>query len=188
MAYTLENLIDDVKASYDDATGNADLQKVRVHLEKLLTNAEFIEETCGDHAEYGAHTLYQDEDRGFMVLAHINEKGRTSPPHDHGASWAIYGQAREFTDMSEYKRNDDGSDASKADVEKVKTYRLDPGMAGVFDAHEIHSIHFPDNARFIRITGTDLATIETLAFNMDEKSVKVNPPAAGSLGAGEASV
>jgi predicted metal-dependent enzyme (double-stranded beta helix superfamily) len=187
MPYTLENFCDDCRATYDPATGNADLEEVRVHLESLLENQEFLQEHCGPDAEIGAHTLYTDDERGFIVLAHIMENGRTSPPHDHGASWAIYGQATKFTDMTEYDRQDDGSEQDKAKVEKTRKYRLEPGMAGIFGAHEIHSIHFPDNARFIRVTGSDLSTIETLAYNMDEGSVKVIPPSADGLGAGQAS-
>ena len=37
-----------------------------------------------------------------------------SPPHDHGESWAIYGQAKLWTDMIEWKREDDGSDPKHA--------------------------------------------------------------------------
>ena len=47
----------------------------------------------------GLKVLYEDPDLGFQVLAHINDKASVSPPHDHGASWAIYGQATHYTDM-----------------------------------------------------------------------------------------
>ena len=49
---------------------------------------------------------------GFVVLAHCNPKPHKSPPHDHGSSWAVYGQAVRHTDMSEYKRLDGGNGAS----------------------------------------------------------------------------
>ncbi len=38
-------------------------------------------------------------------MEHAYEGG----PHDHGASWAIYGQAVRYTDMTEWTRVDDGS-------------------------------------------------------------------------------
>jgi hypothetical protein len=34
----------------------------------------------------GLKLLYEDKDLGFQILAHINDKARVSPPHDHGAS------------------------------------------------------------------------------------------------------
>ena len=64
---------------------------------------------CGDEAPQALRVLYEDKELGFQVLAHINEKARVSPPHDHGASWAIYGQATQYTDMTEWERVDGGS-------------------------------------------------------------------------------
>ena len=64
---------------------------------------------CGESAPRGLKVLYEDPDLGFQILAHINDKARASPPHDHGASWAIYGQATHYTDMIEWEREDDAS-------------------------------------------------------------------------------
>lgn len=186
MAYDLEDFCEDCRSAYDADTKNADLEKIRTSLEQLLKNQTFVQAHCGPDAENGIHTLFRDPDKDFMVMAHINDQGRTSPPHDHGASWAIYGQATEFTDMTEYQRNDDGSEDGFADLEKTKKYRLEPGMAGMFGAHEIHSIHFPDTARFIRITGTDLGTLETLRYDLENKKVTAVQPSADGVGAGNA--
>jgi predicted metal-dependent enzyme (double-stranded beta helix superfamily) len=188
MAYELDDFCEDCRSAYDAETKNADLEKIRTSLEKLLTNQTFVEAHCGPDAENGIHTLFRDPDKDFMVMAHINDKGRTSPPHDHGASWAVYGQATEFTDMTEYQRNDDGSEDGFADLEKTTKYRLEPGMAGMFAAHEIHSIHFADTARFIRITGTDLGTLETLRYDMENKQVTAVQPNDGGVGAGNAAI
>ena len=73
-------------------------------LEKLLTNQAFVDEAVGPAAPIGTRKLYEDKDLGFVVLAHCNPKPHKSPPHDHGSSWAVYGQAVKYTDMSEYKR------------------------------------------------------------------------------------
>jgi hypothetical protein len=132
--------------------------------------------------------IYQDPDTEFMILAHVNETGKTSPPHDHGASWAVYGQAVQFTDMTEYARKDDGSEEGHAELEVARKYRLEPGMAGHFGPHQIHSIHFPDGARFIRVTGTDLTKLETLRYDMKTESVVVIPPNDQGDVAGAASV
>ena len=83
-------------------------EEVRVQLEQLLTNRDFVETYCGDHVPRGLKCCTRIADLGFQVLAHINDKARVSPPHDHGASWAIYGQATHYTDMIEWEREDDG--------------------------------------------------------------------------------
>ena len=93
---------------------------------------------------------------GFQILAHINDKARVSPPHDHGASWAIYGQATHYTDMTEWEREDNGGDEAHVKLKPVKKYRLTPGKAGIYQDGKIHSIDYPDYARFIRVTGTNL--------------------------------
>ena len=55
----------------------------------------------------------------------------------------------------------------------METFRLTPGKAGIFEVGDIHSIQFPDGARFVRITGTDLDSIPTNRFNLEAQSVNV---------------
>lgn len=176
MTYGLEEFCNDCRSAIDPASKEADLDTIRGHLEHLMENDDFVNEHCGPHAEVGVHTIYRDPETDFMVLAHINSKGRTSPPHDHGASWAVYAQAVEFTEMTEFDRKDDGSKEGYADLEISKKYRLERPKAGHFGPHKVHAIHFPDNGRFVRVTGTDLSRLETLRYNMDEKSVTAIPP------------
>ena len=180
MAYEFETFCADCRDAYDAETNVADLETVRVNLERLLqTNPEFVEKHCGEKAEFGVHEIYRDDDKGFIVYAHIFPKGRTSPPHDHGASWAVYGQTSKFTDMTEWQRLDDGSKPEFAEIEKTNSYRLEPGMAGKFGPHEIHQIHFEDNSRIIRVTGADLFIADTLTYDPAANSVK-------TVGAGSA--
>ncbi|MBI3435491.1 MAG: hypothetical protein HY056_10500, partial [Proteobacteria bacterium] len=140
-------------------------EEVRQRLERLLSNAEFVRRQCGKDAPRGLTVLYDDPGLGFQVLAHINEKARVSPPHDHGHSWAIYGQATEYTDMTEWERADGGGDANRANLKITKKYRLMPGQAGLYQDGGIHSIDYPDNSRFIRVTGTNLDRIARKQFD-----------------------
>lgn len=165
MAYSFEQFCQDAHDALAADPGSGGREKIREQLEKLLQNEDFVAETCGPQAEIGVHQIYRDPDFDFVVLAHINDVPRQSPPHDHGSSWAIYGQATEYTDMSEYKRLDGGKGAGEASIEKLTTYRLTPGHAGLYDVGAIHAIDYPAGARFVRVTGTDLATVERLKFD-----------------------
>lgn len=156
MAYTLEQFCQDCRAVLAKDSGPGGREQIRKLLEKLLENKAFVEANCGDTATPGVHTLYQDPDYEFVVLAHINEKPHASPPHDHGTSWAVYGQAKKHTDMSEFRRVDGGTADGEARIELVKTYRLNPGQAGVYDVRAIHAIDYPAGARFVRVTGRPL--------------------------------
>ena len=46
--------------------------------------------------------LYEDPELGFTILAHGYVGAKGSKPHDHGPSWAIYGQADGETIMTDW--------------------------------------------------------------------------------------
>jgi hypothetical protein len=166
MTYDLDQFIADCRTALKHDPGPAGREQVRLKLERLLGNEDFIEEYCGDQVPRGLNLLYEDKELGFQVLAHINDKARVSPPHDHGHSWAIYGQATKYTDMIEWEREDNGGDPKHAKLKPVKKYRLNPGHAGIYQDGKIHSIDYPDYARFVRVTGTNLDAIPRVRFDL----------------------
>lgn len=165
MAYELDQFISDCRSILSQDPGPAGREKVRTQLERLLQNPDFVRRNC-EEATRGLHVLYEDPELGFQVLAHINDKARVSPPHDHGDSWAIYGQATHYTDMTEWEREDDGADPAHAKLKPVKKYRLMPGHAGIYQDGKIHSIDYPEHARFVRVTGTNLDRIDRVRFDL----------------------
>jgi len=166
MAYDLDQFIADCRSTLSRDPGPGGREEVRTKLETLLRNPDFVREHCGEDTPRGLHVLYEDPELGFQILAHINEKARVSPPHDHGASWAIYGQATHYTDMIEWEREDNGSDAKHAKLKPAKKYRLMPGHAGIYQDGKIHSIDYPDYSRFVRVTGTNLDRIDRVRFDL----------------------
>jgi predicted metal-dependent enzyme (double-stranded beta helix superfamily) len=176
MAYTLEQFIADCRTSLKRDPGPGGREQVRANLERLLQNKDFVEEHCGEHVQRGLKVLYEDPDLKFQVLAHINDKARVSPPHDHGASWAIYGQAALWTDMIEWKREDDGTDPKLAKLTPEKKYRLNPGHAGIYQDGKIHSIDYPDKSRFVRVTGVNLDNINRISIDLKTGAVKQMTP------------
>ena len=174
MAYELDQFITDCRTTLKKDPGPAGREKVRVDLERLLLNKDFVEKYCGDDVERGLKVLYEDPELKFQVLAHVNDKARVSPPHDHGASWAIYGQAAKYTEMIEWERV--GGDDKHAELKETKRYRLNPGQAGIYQNGAIHSIDYPDRARFIRVTGTNLDKIERVRFDLKTGEVHQMTP------------
>ena len=173
MAYSVEEFCRDCSHSLQSSPGTVGRDEVRVHLERLLANQDFINSHLGSGAENGRHLLYQDVPTGFCLLAHVNDAPYASPPHDHGASWAIYGQAAAYTDMTEYRRVDGGAGAGDAEIEEVRRYRLERGHAAIYDVGAIHAIDYPAGARFVRVTGTDLETVPRLKFDTAAKRAEV---------------
>jgi len=166
MPYDLDQFIADCRGSLARDPGPAGREEVRARLERLLANADFVNAYCGDDAPAGVNILYEDPKLGFQVLAHIYDTARVSPPHDHGASWAIYGQAAKYTDMTEWERHENGGAPGHADLKAVKKYRLNPGQVGIYQDGRIHSIDYPAKARFVRVTGADLERIPRHRFDI----------------------
>jgi predicted metal-dependent enzyme (double-stranded beta helix superfamily) len=176
MPYDFDQFVSDCRAALSQDPGPKGREQVRLCLERLLSNPDFVREQCGDDVAQGLRILYQDPTLGFQVLAHINDKARTSPPHDHGDSWAIYGQATEYTNMTEWERVDDTSGQDNVTLKPTRQYRLMPGQAGIYQDGAIHSIDYPDKARFIRVTGTNLDQIYRQRFDLATgKATRMTP-------------
>jgi predicted metal-dependent enzyme (double-stranded beta helix superfamily) len=165
MPYTLDQFTADARSALQAENNPDGREKVRQLAEKLLANKDFVASAFPADAKPGKTTLYEDPDLGFVVLAHVNEKGGKSPPHDHGPSWAVYGQVTGYTDMTVWNRTDGGQGSGDANLEKVREYRLNPGEVGKYDVGDIHSIAYPDGARFLRVTGKDLDYVERLKYD-----------------------
>jgi len=180
MAYDFDEFKRELRTTIQGGNDKASLERVRQCLAKLLANQAFVEQTCGPTAEAGLHVIHEDPELGFQVLAHINEKARKSPPHDHGESWAVYGQAIGYTDMTEYQRLDDGSNPDVARIEVSRKYRLSPGEVGVYSHGAVHAIDYPDKSRFIRITGTNLDQIWRIAIDEETGRIRRMGPQVAS--------
>ena len=171
MADRFEDFCRDCRAALQTQDLPAALETIRDRLQDLLQDPAIVARHCGAETEPGIRTLYRDPETGMNLLVHVYAEGKESPPHDHGRSWAVYGQAVGHTVMTVWRRTDDGATPGKAAVEPIESYRLDPGMAGYFPPGAIHSIRFPAGACFLRVTGTDLKTIPTRRFDPKQGTV-----------------
>lgn len=165
MSYSLEQFCQDCREALTSHPGHEGRDMARGNLEKLLLDPEFVAAELNEDQAKGVRTLYEDPDLEFCVLAYRAARDHKSLPHDHGDSWAIYGQAKHHTDMKVFDRVGGGAGAGEAELKVVKEFRLDPGMAGLFDVGEIHAIDHPADARFVRVTGTDLNKVQRLRFD-----------------------
>src|SRR5829696_6710026 len=175
MSYDLDQFIADCRSALEQDPGPTGREKVRLNLERLLKQPDFLARHCSDDTPPGLHVLHDDPQLGFQILAHINEKARVSPPHDHGHSWAIYGQAASYTDMTEFERVDDGT-TGKSHLRVTAKYRLNPGQAGIYQDGAIHSIDYPDKSRFVRVTGANLDRITRSMYDLETGAVRQMTP------------
>src|SRR5690606_22396887 len=151
MSYTLEQLAADCHEVIAADPGPAGREAVRGHLERALGDAAFVEDHLGDHNQAPRSLLYRDPDFGFCIFAHVYSDAKGGEPHDHAGTWAIYGQAKGTTEMTDWRKVKSPEGDRPGLVEPVRRYALKPGMAVVYNEDSIHS---PDRAgptRLVRI-------------------------------------
>jgi predicted metal-dependent enzyme (double-stranded beta helix superfamily) len=143
--------------------GPAGREKVRALLEAALKDDGFVSR-CLDDRTPERRILYEDPELRFCILAHSYQGAKMSPPHDHGPSWAIYGQARGETEMSDYQLLEPAGADQPGKVKKVRTYTLSPGVAHVYNEGDLHSPSRAGPTRLIRIEGVNMEKVKRLKF------------------------
>ena len=158
MAYTLTQLAADIRETLKSDSGPAAKEKVCGLVSRSLTDQAFIAKHLKDRAP-GANpreVLYEDPELGFCICGHVYGGAANGSPHDHGPSWAIYGQATGVTEMTDWRIVQKGSGETPTLVEPVKTYAMKPGDAHLYDVGDVHSPKREAPVKLIRIEGKNL--------------------------------
>jgi hypothetical protein len=163
MAYELADFCKDAHAALKTQPLQAALDDIATRLRALLANPAFVAATFNDETPVGKRELYHDAETDFYVMAHVQAQGKAGAPHSHGSSWAIYGNARGFTEMTKYRRVNGASEEAWA-LEKSDHYRVNAGDSRGYGPDVIHSTEHPEKAWVVRITGTDLDHLPRFHF------------------------
>jgi hypothetical protein len=166
MAYTLEQYSADCRAALMKDPGPAGRERVRQFTEKASADPEFVAKYLGPDADAERRTLYQDPDLQFCILAHVYKGMKTSSPHDHGPSWAIYCQVAGETEMTDWQVLEKPANGKPGRVQKVRSYRLTPGQAHLYNEGDVHSPRRENETRLIRIEGTDITKLKRDKFEI----------------------
>lgn len=92
MTYTLEQFSAACHQILKADSGRDGRKEICSLLQEVLKDEQFISTHLGDDVPE-RKVLYEDPELGFCILAHVYKGAKESQPHDHGPSWAIYGQA-----------------------------------------------------------------------------------------------
>ncbi len=130
--------------------------KVRDLLKEVLMDDEFIATHFGSDNTDPRKCLYEDPDLKFCIFAHVHTGAKDSPPHDHGPSWAIYGQADGKTVMNDWDLVSRPEDGKPGKVKLNKQYEMKRGDAYMYDVGQFHSPHRSSATKLIRIEGQNL--------------------------------
>ena len=138
-------------------------KKVSAVIQDVLSDAAFTATYLEDGAPE-RKILYEDPELGFCILAHVYKDAKESQPHDHGPSWAIYGQARGKTVMSDWALVEAATEDKPGKVRHVRSYTLEPGMAHVYNEGDLHSPRRDGPTRLIRVEGQNMDKVRRLRY------------------------
>ena len=173
---SLDNLANGIRERLKKLAGNENNQDVRSDVMDDI--CQLVSTACNDDDFVNKHlparkageadreVLYQDGESGFCICGHVYAKAAHGKAHDHGPSWAIYGQADGVTEMTDWKIIDspdadvDSGNSAKKDrfnlVEPVRTYTMKRGDVKLYDVGDVHSPSRSKPVKLIRIEGTNL--------------------------------
>ena len=172
-AYDLTAFAADVRAILT-ADGVDGLPRVAEKLRQLLANPAFVAATF-DAQSSPKRVLHHDPETDAYVLAHVHAGGKAAgAAHSHGTSWAIYGNARGYTDMTIWRKTNAASD-DHAELAVVERYRLNEGEARVYPSGTLHSTYQPEPAWVIRVTGTDLDVLPRFRYKPGRDTILETP-------------
>jgi len=162
MSYTLDALAADIHRELSRDPSVAAKQAVCRHVSRALNDGEFVATHLKDRPAGSdpREILYEDPELGFCVCAHVYDGNAIGSPHDHGSSWAIYGQATGVTEMTEWKIVEQGAAETPSLVEPVRTYLMHPGDVQFYDVGMVHSPKREAPVKLIRIEGKNLDKVK----------------------------
>lgn len=163
MAHTIEQFSADCSKILNEEPGPAGRQKVCALLREALSDPSFVAKTLTDDVPE-RKVLYEDPKLGFVILAHHYQGAKESAPHDHGPYWAIYGQARGETLMSDWELLEPATEQKPGKVRKKRDYALKPGMAYLYNEGDLHSPKRDASTHLIRIEGKNMETVKRFKF------------------------
>jgi len=163
MGYSLEQFSQQCGQILKQDPGVEGRKKVCALVREVLKDDNFVKTHLGDDVPE-RKILYEDPELGFCILGHVHHDAKGSNPHDHGPSWAIYGQARGETVMTDYACVARPGEGRPGKARPVKDYTLMPGMAYLYNEGDLHSPRRDGPTRLIRIEGKNMEQVQRFPY------------------------
>ncbi|GAB4240589.1 MAG: hypothetical protein Kow0032_28320 [Methyloligellaceae bacterium] len=156
MAYSLEQLVTDLRETLQAQDVPECGDALCAHVARALRDDAFRAANFGPDKTAKRTIIHEDPELGFCVCVHVYDGPAESPPHDHGTSWAIYGQAEGETEMTDWRIVTPAQGDAPARVEPVRVYTLRPGDAHFYPVGAVHSPRRAQATKLLRIEGANL--------------------------------
>ena len=163
MGFTLDTFASECRRILKADPSPAGRGRVRDLVQEVLKDEKFLA-TYLNESTPDRQVIYEDPELGFCICAHLNRDAREANPHDHGSSWAIYGQAFGETEMSDWEIVEPAAEGKPGKVRRAKVYSLKPGMAHIYNEGDVHSPKREATTGLIRIEGKNTQKMKRLAY------------------------
>jgi hypothetical protein len=163
MGFSLESFAAECPPRIKSHTSAAGRGKVVDLVREALKDEKFVGSYVNDNTP-DRQVLYEDPELGFCICAHLSRGAKEANPHDHGSSWAIYGQAIGETEMSDWEVLEPASEGNPGKVRRARVYTLKPGMAHVYNEGDVHSPKRVTTTGLIRIEGKNTQKMKRFAY------------------------
>jgi hypothetical protein len=163
MRHTLESFAAECRRVLKADPSPAGREQVRRLVEGVLKDEEFTAHYLNERTPE-RQVIYEDPEIGFCICAHMSHGAKEANPHDHGPSWAIYGQALGETEMTDWEVIEKPKEGQPGKVRRARVYMLRPGMAHVYNEGDVHSPRREATTGLIRIEGKDTQKMTRLPY------------------------
>jgi predicted metal-dependent enzyme (double-stranded beta helix superfamily) len=178
--YTLDAFVKDLQqafASHEDLVGRANA--VSEVLQHLLQVGGWVQELL-DKGGYDAlpGSTYTDSTHGhpaagFHITCGAQKPGQANSPHDHGASWVVYGTYEGAIEQTRW-----GWDYSQGllrpQLVARESFVQEPGQVAYFLPGEIHDTRNVADGRsvVVRVEAQKVATVWRHRYNKEKSTAK----------------
>jgi hypothetical protein len=160
---TIEQFAAQCRDALQSDPGTGGREQVRALVSRVLHEPEFVAAYIPEGTPE-RKVLYEDPDLGFTILAHAYVGAKNSKPHDHGPSWAIYGQAVGETIMTDWNCLERPSEGKPGKAQWVRDYAMQPGDAYLYDIGVLHSPRREGSTRLLRIEGMNMDRVKRFPY------------------------
>lgn len=163
MGYTLEQFATKCHDALKTQPGAEGRKAVCGLVKDVLKDGDFVAKYIPEGTPE-RKVLYEDPDLGFTILAHGYVGAKGSKPHDHGPSWAIYGQAAGETIMTDWDCLARPNEGTPGKAKRVRDYSMLPGDAYLYDVGVLHSPRREGSTRLLRIEGMNMDRVKRFPY------------------------
>ncbi|MBO6947881.1 MAG: hypothetical protein JJ855_07850 [Rhodospirillales bacterium] len=153
MSYTLDEFAADCHDALKKDSSMAGVEEVRKYVEKALKDPDLVAEYLPEDCDQERRVIYEDPELKFCICAHVYQGPKEGSPHDHGPTWAIYGQAAGETEMTDWEIVQPAEGDNPALVKLSRSYALKPGDAHAYPPGAVHAPLRNGPTRLIRVEG-----------------------------------